>query len=171
MSLTSLPSGGPTCYEGMPGIEVWVYWCFTSHATIFQSYMWRHRCAGGLKKKLKLYLRSGSHAISQDSLTCPSYTDPLIAFYDTVGIRRTYSRLKPRIFRSTVQPDNSTPPRRAMDTGKLSDIRVTINRPVSGVDRDLNSSDSAFYHIADRLNQKLCLIRHPFSWPTAWRTL
>ena len=36
----------------------WVYWCFTSHATIFQSYMWRHRCAGGLKKKL--YLRSGS---------------------------------------------------------------------------------------------------------------
>ena len=36
----------------------WVYWCLTSHATIFQSYMWRHRCAGGLKKKL--YLRSGS---------------------------------------------------------------------------------------------------------------
>ena len=35
----------------------WVYWCFTSHATIFQSYMWRHRCAGGLKK---LYLWSGS---------------------------------------------------------------------------------------------------------------
>ena len=31
---------------------------FTSHITIFQSYMWRHRCAGGLKKKL--YLRSGS---------------------------------------------------------------------------------------------------------------
>ena len=37
---------------------VWLYWCFTSHATIFQSYMWRHRCAGGLKKKL--HLRSGS---------------------------------------------------------------------------------------------------------------
>ena len=37
---------------------VWVYWRFTSHATIFQSYMWRHRCAGGLKKKLDL--RSGS---------------------------------------------------------------------------------------------------------------
>ena len=37
---------------------VWVYWCFTSHATIFQSYMWRHRCACGLKKKL--YLRLGS---------------------------------------------------------------------------------------------------------------
>ena len=36
----------------------WVYWCFTSHATIFQSYMWRHRCASGLKKKL--YLRMGS---------------------------------------------------------------------------------------------------------------
>ena len=38
-------------------VWVWVYWCFTSHATIFQSYMWRHRCASGLKK---LYLRSGS---------------------------------------------------------------------------------------------------------------
>ena len=37
---------------------VWIYFCFTSHATVFQSYMWRHRCAGGLKKKL--YLRSGS---------------------------------------------------------------------------------------------------------------
>ena len=48
--------------------------------------------------------------ISQGSLTCPSYTDTgppflygdsdtpsqLVAFYDTLGIRRTYSRLKPR---------------------------------------------------------------------------
>ena len=35
--------------------------CLTSHATIFQLYMWRHiiRCAGGLKKNL-LYLWSGS---------------------------------------------------------------------------------------------------------------
>ena len=30
----------------------------TSHTTIFQSYMWRHRCTGGLKKKF--YLRLGS---------------------------------------------------------------------------------------------------------------
>ena len=37
---------------------VWVYWCLTSHATIFQSYMWCHGFAGGLKKNL--YLRSGS---------------------------------------------------------------------------------------------------------------
>ena len=37
-------------------LEERVYWCFTSHATIFQSYMWRHRYAGGLKK---LYLHSG----------------------------------------------------------------------------------------------------------------
>ena len=36
----------------------WVYWCLTSHTTIFQLYTWRHRCAGGLKKKL--YIRSGS---------------------------------------------------------------------------------------------------------------
>ena len=40
---------------------VWVYWCYTSHATIFQSYMWRHRCAGGLKKKLYLQLGSQRH--------------------------------------------------------------------------------------------------------------
>ena len=36
---------------------VWVYWCLKSHATIFQSYMRRHRCADGLEKKL--YLRFG----------------------------------------------------------------------------------------------------------------
>ena len=40
------------------GVWVWVYLCFTSHVTIFQSYMWRHWCAEGLKKKL--YLRLGS---------------------------------------------------------------------------------------------------------------
>ena len=89
-------------------VWIWVYWCFTSHATIFQSHIWRHRCAGGLKKKL--YLRSGSPmGVSRGSLTCPSYTDMgppflygdsdtsphLVAFYDTLGIRRTYSRLKP----------------------------------------------------------------------------
>ena len=39
-------------------ISWFVWWCFTSHATIFQSYIWQHRCAGGLKEKL--YLRSGS---------------------------------------------------------------------------------------------------------------
>ena len=71
--------------------------------------MWQHRCAGGLKKKW--YLRSGPNAIdiSQGSLTCPTYTDTgppflygdsdtsphLVAFYDPLGIRRTYSRLKP----------------------------------------------------------------------------
>ena len=39
--------------------KVWlVYSCFTSHATIFQSYMWRHRCAGGVMRKL--YLRLGA---------------------------------------------------------------------------------------------------------------
>ena len=76
-----------------------VYWCFTSHATIFQLYMWRHRWSGGVKKKL--CLRSGS-------LTCPSYTDTgppflydyaeksphLVAFNDTLGIRRTYTHFR-----------------------------------------------------------------------------
>ena len=43
-----------TCWCLLPSDLVdlsWVNWCFTSHATIFQSYMWRHRFAGGLKKK------------------------------------------------------------------------------------------------------------------------
>ena len=116
---------------------------FTLHATIFQSYMWRHRCtgglnwvelnllfnvtindisviyvtahrcAGGLKKteeEVCTYRRvPNAIDISQGSLTCPSYTDTeqpflygdsdtpphLIAFYDTLGIRRTYSLINP----------------------------------------------------------------------------
>ena len=40
-----------------------------------------------------------------------------------------------------------------METGKLTDnIRVTTNGLGSGVDRMFKSSDSAFYHITDRLN-------------------
>ena len=90
-------------------VWVWVYWCFTSHGTIFQLYMWRHRWAGGLKKKL--YLRSGSqrHGHFAGFFNVPvlhrhgtnlfirwfRHTAPLVAFYDTLGIRRTYSRLKP----------------------------------------------------------------------------
>ena len=55
---TAWQSKGHTSHD-MSEIQLsWVYWCFTSHATIFQSYMWQHRCAGGLKKKL--YLRLGS---------------------------------------------------------------------------------------------------------------
>ena len=87
----------------------WVYWCFTSHATILQSYMWRHRCAGGLKKKL--YLQSGSqrhrhfagffivsvlHRHGTTLFYGDSDTPPhLVAFYNTLRIRRTYARLKP----------------------------------------------------------------------------
>ena len=73
----------------------------------FQSYMWRHRCAGGLKK---FYGRAPNAIdISQGSLTCLFYTDTgppflygdsdtpphFVAFYDTLEIRRTYSRFKP----------------------------------------------------------------------------
>ena len=40
-----------------------------------------------------------------------------------------------------------------METGKFTDnIRVTKNGLRSGVDRMFKSSDSAFYHITDRLN-------------------
>ena len=100
--------GGPILIY--PGFELsGVYWCFTSHASIFQSYMWRHRCEGGLMKKL--YLRSGSqcHRHFAGFFNVPvlhrhgtnlfirrfRHTAPLVAFYDTLGIRRTYSRLKP----------------------------------------------------------------------------
>ena len=88
---------------------VWVSWCFTSHATILQSYKWRHRCEGGLKKKL--YRRSGFqrhrhfagfanmpvlHRHGTTFLYGDSDTIPhSVAFNDTLGIRRTYSRLKP----------------------------------------------------------------------------
>ena len=89
---------------------VWlVYCCFTLNSTIFQSYMRRHRCVGGLKKKL--YLRSGSnrhrnfagflnmpvlHRHGPPFLYGDSDTPPhLVTFYDTLGIRRTYSRLNP----------------------------------------------------------------------------
>ena len=40
-----------------------------------------------------------------------------------------------------------------METGKFSDkIRVTENGLVSGVDRELKSSNSAFYNVGDRLD-------------------
>ena len=71
--------------------------------------MWRHRCASGLKEKL--YLRSGSqrHIHLAGFFNVPvqhrhrtnlfirwfRHTAPLVAFYDTLGIRKTYSRLKP----------------------------------------------------------------------------
>ena len=71
--------------------------------------MWRHRFAGGLNK---LYLRSDSqrHRHFAGFFNVPvlhrhgttlfirwfRHTAPLVTFYDTLGIRRTYSRLKPR---------------------------------------------------------------------------
>ena len=84
-----------------------MYWCFTSHATIFQLYMWWHRCAGGLKKKL--YLRSGSQCHRHFAgffnvpVQVPTRGQPfygyseklphLVAFYDMLGMQRTYSQL------------------------------------------------------------------------------
>ena len=78
-------------------ITVWlVYWCFTSHA-------------GGLKK---LYLRSGSqrHRLFAGFFNVPvlhwhgtnlfirwfRHTAPLVAFYDTLGIRGRILDLNPR---------------------------------------------------------------------------
>ena len=73
-------------------------------------YMTAHRCAGGLKKEL--YLRSGSQrhrhfvgffnvpvqapTLGQPFIYIFSEKPPhLVAFYDTLGKRRTHSRLNP----------------------------------------------------------------------------
>ena len=83
-------------------VNFWFIWCFTSHAKIFQLYMWRHRRAGRLKK---LFLWSGSHGHFVGFFNVPvphrhgttflysdSHTPPhLVAFYKTLGIQRTYS--------------------------------------------------------------------------------
>ena len=68
----------------------WVYWCFMSHATIFQSYMWQHRCAGGLKKKL--YLRSGSQRHRH-----------FVGFFNVPVLHRHGTTLFIRVFRHTAQ--------------------------------------------------------------------
>ena len=71
-------------------------------------YVTAHICAGGLKKKLDL--RSGSQRhrhfvgffnvpIQAPTRNQPFHTDTspqLVAFYDTLGIRRTRSRLNPQ---------------------------------------------------------------------------
>ena len=75
---------------------------YFSHIAI---YVTTHRCAGGLKKKLNL--RSGSQRhrhfvgffnvpVQTPTRGHPFYTvipPHLVAFYDTLGIRRTHSRL------------------------------------------------------------------------------
>ena len=94
---------------GGGGFKSWVYWCFTSHSTIFQSYMWRHRCTGGLKT---LYLRSGfqRHSNFAGFFNVPvihrhgtnlfirwfRHTAPLVAFCDTLGYSGRILDLNPR---------------------------------------------------------------------------
>ena len=90
-------------------VWVWVYWCLRYMQRYFSHICdganvqadWRRSCTYGRAPN--------AIDISQGSLTCPSYTDTgppflygdsdtpphLVAFYDTLGIRRTYSRLKP----------------------------------------------------------------------------
>ena len=84
-----------------------VCWSLTFHATRFQLYMWRHRCAGG-QKKLYLHVRSGSqsHRYFVGFFNVPvqhRHGATLfvrlfwckVVFYDTLGIRRPYSHLIP----------------------------------------------------------------------------
>ena len=93
---------------GSPNCSGEVNWLF--NVTIYNIsviHVTAHRCAGGMKKNL--YLRSQRHRHFIGSLTCPSkhrhgtnlfirwirHTAPLVAFYDTLMIRRTHSRLNP----------------------------------------------------------------------------
>ena len=68
-------------------LYVFVYWRFTSHATIFPLYMWRHRCAGGLKK---LYLRSTSQRHRH-----------FVGFFNVPVLDRHGATLFIRLFRET----------------------------------------------------------------------
>ena len=75
------------------------------------SYVTAHRCAGGLKKKLNLRLGSQRHRHFVGCLMGSSkhrhgatlfygYSEKpphLIAFYDTLGLRRTHSRFNSRV--------------------------------------------------------------------------
>ena len=79
-----------------------------SHATIFQSYD-STDVQADLRRNCTYGWAPNAIDVSQGSLTCPPYTDTgppflygdsdtsshLVAFYDTLGIRRIYSRPKP----------------------------------------------------------------------------
>ena len=119
-------------------------------------YVTTHRCAGGLKEKMDL--RSGSQRhrhfvgffnvpVQAPTRDQPFYTvrlgycftpyqrlrlyngAPLVAFCDTVGIRRTYSRLKPPASpRGTfLYGDSDTPPQQVAFYDTLG-IRRTHSR-------------------------------------------
>ena len=75
-------------------------------------YVTAHRCAGGMKRKLGLRSRSQRHrhfvGFFNVPVQAPTRGHPfymviprnrphLVAFYDTLGIRRTLSRLNPRV--------------------------------------------------------------------------
>ena len=88
----------------------WVEWLFNVTCNeISVIYVTAHRCACGLKKKLNLRFGSQRHKHFAGFFNVPVqaptrghpfygyYEKPphLIAFYDTLGIRRTNSHLKP----------------------------------------------------------------------------
>ena len=84
-------------------IWVWVYWCFTSLATIVSHICDDTDVQAGWRRSCTYGRAPNAIDISQGSLTCPSYTDTgppflycsdtppnLVAFYEKLGIRRTY---------------------------------------------------------------------------------
>ena len=100
-------------------VYMYMYWCFTSHATIFQLYMLRHRCASELKKNLCLQSGYQRHRHFVGFFNVPiqaptrghsfySYSEKLphlLTINVTLGIRRTYSHLNPRVPTRPYQKD------------------------------------------------------------------
>ena len=102
---------------------LWKIGCLTLHATMFQLYMWRHICAGGLKKKLDLRSGSQRHRHFVGFFNVPVQVPTnfftviprnrliLVAFHDAHGdsIRRRLSNyINPRedagVFKSRICP-------------------------------------------------------------------
>ena len=121
---------------GRLNVWVWVYWCFTTHATIFQSYMWRHSCASGMKK---LYL-----------LSCSQRHRHFEGFFNVPVLQRHGTTLFIRWFRHTAQ--FSCLSRHAGDTEEVFSTEtpgvLTGGRRIEEVIWKLKSSCLSYRHTA-----------------------
>ena len=99
------------CNKGSGHVELnWLFNVTINDISVI--HVTAHRSAGGLKKKLNL--RSGSQrqrhfveffngpvqAPTRDQpfyMVIPTHRPNLVAFYDTLGIRKTHSRFNPRV--------------------------------------------------------------------------
>ena len=96
--------GGPVSVLGWVELN-WLFNVTINDISVI--YVTAHGCASGLKKKLDLRSGSQRHRHFVGFFNVPTDTDHpfytvipthrphLVAFYDTLGIRRTHSRIKP----------------------------------------------------------------------------